>query len=271
MSSRKRQRQAEVRQRVAQAQAEQRRAQRNQRLVLGGAVVAAVALLAGAVAYGVVHASSDSSKVTTSTVRPTTAADYGKTPCPAGDGSSPRTTTFTSPPKGCIDPNDHYSATFTTSVGTFQVDLDAQAAPVTVNNFVVLAEYHYYDGTTFHRVVPGYVVQGGDANGKPPGTGSPGYTIADEFPHSLSDFTAGSLAMANTGAAHTGASQFFIWVGPNQLPSPDYSLFGKVSSGMATVIKIEQGGSPSGTPDKPVQLLHVTIGQASLTSTSTTA
>ena len=264
MSSGKRQRQQEMRRRVAQAQAEQRRARRNQRLVLGGAAVAALVVIVGLVAFAVVHASSSGTSTTTSTVRPTTAADFGKTPCPAGDGSSPRQITFTSPPKLCIDLNGHYTAIFTTSVGTFQVDLLAQAAPVTVNNFVVLAEYHYYDGTTFHRVIPDYVVQGGDANGKPPGTGSPGYTIADEFPRSLSDYTVGSLAMANTGAPHSGASQFFIWVGPNPLPGPNYSLFGKVSSGMSTVTKIEAGGSASGTPSDPVKLLTVTIGQASL-------
>ncbi len=265
MSSGKRQRQQEMRRRVAQAQAEQRRARRNQRLVLGGVVVAALVLIVGIIAFAVTHTSSDTA-TTTSTVRPTTAADFGKTACPAGDGSGPRQTKFTSPPKKCIDVNAHYSAMFTTSVGAFTVDLDAQAAPVTVNNFVVLAEYHYYDGTTFHRVIPDYLVQGGDANGKPPGTGSPGYTIADEFPKSLSDYTVGSLAMANTGAPHSGASQFFIWVGPNALPAPSYSLFGQVSSGMDTVTKIEQGGSPSGTPSDPVTLLTVTIGQASLTT-----
>ncbi len=249
---------------MARAQADQRRAQRNQRLVLGGAVVAALVVIVGLIAFAVVHASSSGTGTTTTTVRPTTAADFGQTPCPAEDGTSPRKITFTSPPKQCIDVNGHYSATFTTSVGTFRVDLDAQSAPVTVNNFVVLAEYHYYDGTTFHRVIPDYVVQGGDANGTPPGTGSPGYTIADEFPRSLSDYTAGSLAMANTGAPHSGASQFFIWVGPNPLPGPDYSLFGKVTGGMATVTKIARGGSASGTPSDPVKLLSVTIGQASL-------
>lgn len=264
MSSGKRQRQQEMRRRVAQAQAEQRRARRNQRLVLAGAVGAAAVVLVGLIAFAVIHASSSGTKTTTSTVRPTTAADFGQTPCPPGDGTGPRQIKFTSPPKQCIDVNGHYSATFTTSVGTFEADLDAQAAPVTVNNFVVLAEYHYYDGTTFHRVIPGYVVQGGDANGKPPGTGSPGYTIADELPKSLSDYTVGSLAMANAGTPHSGGSQFFIWVGPNPLPGPKYSLFGKVSSGMATVTKIEQGGSASGTPSQPVKLLTVTIGQASL-------
>jgi len=266
MSSGKRQRQQEMRRRVAQAQAEQQRSRRNQRLALGGAVVLAIVVVVGIVVVVVTHAHSNSSKSTTTTVRPTTASDFGTTPCPAGDGSSPRRITFTSAPAKCIDFSGHYTAKFTTSAGDFTVTLDAARAPVTVNNFVVLAEYHYYDGTTFHRVIPGYVAQGGDANGKPPGTGSPGYTIADEFPSSLSDYTAGSLSMANTGAAHSGSSQFFIWVGPDALPSPSYSLFGQVTSGMATVTKIEQGGSPSGTPSDPVRILSVTIGQASLTS-----
>ena len=117
---------------------------------------------------------------------------------------------------------------------------------------MVLAEYHYYDGTTFHRVIPGYVVQGGDATGKPPGTGTPGYTIADEFPKSLSDYTAGSVAMANTGAAHSGRLPVLHLGRAHALPGPNYSLFGQVSSGMATVTKIVQAGSPTGTPSQPV-------------------
>jgi cyclophilin family peptidyl-prolyl cis-trans isomerase len=263
MSSGRRQRQQAMRQRVAAAQADQRRAARRQRVLLVGGAVVAVTVLIGFVVLIIVHATSGDSGTTTSTVRPTTASDFGKTPCPAGDAHK---VTFTSAPARCTDPTGHYVAKFVTTAGDFTVTLDAARAPVTVNNFVVLAEYHYYDGTIFHRVIPGYVVQGGDATGSPPGTGHPGYTIADEFPKSRSDFTAGSVAMANTGAAHSGASQFFIWVGPHALPSPNYALFGQVSSGMATVTKIAQAGSPVGAPSVPVTIESVTIGQVGITS-----
>ncbi len=267
MSPGKGQRQSEARRRIDRAQAEQRRANRQRRLVLvGGTIVAAGVLVSLVVLLLVHHSSSSGSASTSTTVRPTTAADFGSGACPAGDGSSPRKVTFTSAPKNCIDPTQHYSANFVTTAGNFSVTLDSVRAPVTVNNFVVLAEYHYYDGTTFHRVIPGYVVQGGDATGKPPGTGNPGYSIADEFPSSLSDYTVGSVSMANTGAPHSGGSQFFIWMGPNQLPGPNYSLFGQVTSGLDVVRKIEAGGSPSGTPTNPVTIRSVTIGNAVITS-----
>jgi len=135
-----------------------------------------------------------------------------------------------------------------------------------VNNFVVLALYHYYDGTVFHRAIPGYIVQGGDANGHPPGTGSPGYTIVDEFPSSLSAYVPGTIAMANTGAPHSGASQFFFWMGPNPLPGPNYSAFGKVVAGLDVVRQIEATGSPSGAVVHPVTIRAVTIGAAQVTS-----
>ncbi len=266
MSPSRRDRQQELSKRVAQAQAEARRSDRNRRLTLIGAGLLAVAILAGVATAIVVHTrSSSSSSTTPTTVRATTGSDFGSTPCPAGGGAS-RQLHFTSKPRHCIDFSAHYSATFTTTAGTFTVALDAAQAPVTVNNFVVLAEYHYYDGSTFHRVIPDYVVQGGDPTGKPPGTGSPGYTIADELPASLSDYVAGSVAMANTGAPNSGGSQFFIWVGPQKLPSPTYSLFGQVSQGMDVVRKIATGGSASGTPAHPVTITSIAIGQASLVS-----
>jgi cyclophilin family peptidyl-prolyl cis-trans isomerase len=261
--------QRERRQRLEQAQAEQRRAERRRRLVIIGGVALVVLVVAGmATAYALEGSGSNdqSGAGATTTTRPVTPSDFGTTPCPNPDGSSPRTTHFHSAPKLCIDRTGTFTAQFQTSEGSFSVTLDSAAAPVTVNNFVVLALYHYYDGTTFHRVIPGYIVQGGDANGHPPGTGDPGYTIADEFPSSVSDFQVGSIAMANTGQPHSGGSQFFIWLGPNQLPSPAYSLFGTVTSGLAVVKKIEALGSPSGTPTTTVTLQKVTVGEAQITS-----
>ncbi len=262
-----------MRTRVEAARAEQRKADRQRRLILIGGTVTAVVVVVGLVILLVVHQTSDSSKASDTTVRPTTAADFGKGPCPAGDGTSERKTTFTSAPKQCIDPSGHYSATFETSAGQFIVSLDAARAPVTVNNFVVLAEYHYYDGTTFQRVIPDYIIQGGDQPGDQANTGNPGYTIPDELPGSLSDYVPGSMVMANesnpdTGQSkpNSGGSEFFIWVGPQKLPAPTYSLFGQVTSGMDVVNRIAAGGSSSGTPANPVKINSVIIGQAQVTS-----
>jgi cyclophilin family peptidyl-prolyl cis-trans isomerase len=146
-----------------------------------------------------------------------------------------------------------------TDVGTFNVALDAKAAPKTVNNFVFLAREHFYDGVTFHRVIPGFVVQGGDPQGN--GSGGPGYKFADELPKAGA-YKVGSLAMANSGP-NTNGSQFFIITGSQgtQLP-PNYSLFGNVNSGMDVVKNIEAGGSSSGTPTTVHKMTRVTITES---------
>jgi cyclophilin family peptidyl-prolyl cis-trans isomerase len=167
--------------------------------------------------------------------------------CPAEDGSSPRATEFSAPPPMCIDPDLAHEAVITTDAGEFTIALDSEAAPVTVNNFVVLARYGFYDGVAFHRVIPGFVVQGGDAVGDPPGTGNPGYRLADELPDSVADYTEGSVAMANSGP-DTNGSQWFVWMGPQPLPAPAYSLFGQVIDGLDVVRAIEADGSPMGDP-----------------------
>ncbi len=123
----------------------------------------------------------------------------------------------------------------------------AEAAPLTVNNFVVLSRYHYFDGVAFHRVIPGFVVQGGDPVGPSPGQGGPGYSFADELPGAVEDYVEGSLAMANSGPG-TNGSQFFVWLGPDPLPSPAYSLFGTVTEGLDVLRAIEADGTPEGTP-----------------------
>jgi cyclophilin family peptidyl-prolyl cis-trans isomerase len=167
-------------------------------------------------------------------------------PCPSPDGSSPRTIRFSEPPPMCIDPTKRYTATMETSLGTLVIALDAAAAPVTVNNFVFLARYHYYDGVTFHRVIKGFVCQGGDPEGT--GRGGPGYRFADELPKT-GRYEVGSLAMANAGP-NTNGSQFFIISGADgcRLP-PQYSLFGKVVKGLEIVEAMQSVATGSG--DKP--------------------
>jgi cyclophilin family peptidyl-prolyl cis-trans isomerase len=140
-----------------------------------------------------------------------------------------------------------------------RIALDPIAAPKTVNNFVVLARYHYFDGIVFHRIIPGFVLQGGDPEGS--GRGGPGYTFEDELP-APGRYELGSLAMANAGP-DTNGSQFFVISGPDgvRLP-PQYSLFGKVVSGLDVVAKIDALGTRSGQPKERVVIDSVTITEA---------
>ncbi|MDQ6616672.1 MAG: peptidylprolyl isomerase [Actinomycetota bacterium] len=177
--------------------------------------------------------------------------------CPAADGSSPKRQRFSERPPMCIDPAKRYSAEMVTNQGTMQIELDALAAPKTVNNFVFLARYHYFDGIVFHRVIPGFVLQGGDPEGR--GTGGPGYKFEDELPKA-GRYELGSLAMANAGP-NTNGSQFFIISGPSgmQLP-PQYSLFGKVVAGLDVVAAIDALGTPgAGKPRQRIVIESVTI------------
>ena len=182
---------------------------------------------------------------------------------PNADGSSSQRQHFDSPPPMIIDTAKAYTATMVTSKGTLEIVLDALGAPVTVNSFVFLARWHYYDGVIFHRVIPGFVVQGGDPTGT--GSGGPGYTIADELPKAGSPtYPLYSLAMANTGAANTGGSQFFIITGPSgeQLPAT-YSLFGQVISGQSVAKAINNAGSTAGVPPTVThRMISVTISEA---------
>jgi cyclophilin family peptidyl-prolyl cis-trans isomerase len=159
----------------------------------------------------------------------------------------------------CIDVSKRYTATMATTKGTMTIALDPQSAPTTVNNFVFLARYHYFDGIVFHRIIPGFVLQGGDPTGT--GTGGPGYRFADELPPP-GRYELGSLAMANAGP-DTNGSQFFVISGPDgmRLP-PNYSLFGKVVSGLETVASIDAVGSKSGKPTERVAIEAVTIAEA---------
>jgi peptidylprolyl isomerase len=177
---------------------------------------------------------------------------------PAVDGSSPQQRKFDQEPPMVIDPNKRYTATMVTSHGTLVISLDPLAAPKTVNSFVFLARYHYYDGVIFHRIIPGFVLQGGDPTGT--GTGGPGYKYADELP-SAGKYQVGSLAMANAGP-NTNGSQFFVISGPDGAGLPPlYSLFGAVVSGGDVVTTINAVGTPSGKPKERVVIESVTIAE----------
>jgi cyclophilin family peptidyl-prolyl cis-trans isomerase len=159
---------------------------------------------------------------------------------------------WSSPPEMVIDPSKRYTAKMSTSMGELVIALDAIAAPKTVNNFVFLAREGYYDGVIFHRIIQGFMCQGGDPTGK--GTGGPGYKFADELPNPRT-YEIGSVAMANAGP-NTNGSQFFIVSGPSGvgLP-PQYSLFGKVVKGLEVVDQMEK--VKTGPGDKPVQDLTI--------------
>ena len=158
-----------------------------------------------------------------------------------------------------INENATYTATMKTSQGTITIKLDPKQAPKTVNNFVFLSKQGFYNGGTFHRVIPGFMIQGGDPTGT--GSGGPGYQVADELPHA-GQYKIGSVAMANAGP-DTNGSQFFIVTGPNgvSLP-PQYSLFGQVTSGQSVADAISNvPRDASDKPNTPVTIDSVTIAE----------
>src|SRR5512136_1621563 len=137
-----------------------------------------------------------------------------------------------------IDPKKKYKATFKTEKGDFTIELYADKAPRTVNNFVFLARDGFYDGVTFHRVIKDFMVQGGDPTGT--GTGGPGYNFADEFHPSLRHSGPGILSMANAGP-NTNGSQFFITHVATPWLDGKHSVFGRVIAGQDGVNAIKQG------------------------------
>lgn len=142
------------------------------------------------------------------------------------------------PPEMQIDSAKNYSVTVETDKGTIEIDLFAGEAPRTVNNFVFLAREGFYNGVAFHRVIPDFMVQGGDPTGS--GMGGPGYRFEDEFDNNPHRHEMGSLSMANAGP-NTNGSQFFICHGPQPHLDGRHTVFGKVSSGQDVVDAIAQG------------------------------
>ena len=168
-------------------------------------------------------------------------------PFPALDGSAPKKQKFNESPEMGIDPSKRYTATMDTSLGTIVIALDAVNAPGTVNNFVFLALLHYYDGVIFHRIINGFMCQGGDPTGT--GTGGPGYRFKDEPVKQR--YQLGSVAMANAGP-DTNGSQFFLISGASGvgLP-PQYNHFGQIVKGMDVLEKMQSVKTARG--DRPVE------------------
>ena len=143
---------------------------------------------------------------------------------------------YSEPPPMTMDTSKQYTSTIETEKGIIVLELFASDVPVTVNNFVFLAREGFYDDTTFHRVIPDFMAQGGDPTGT--GTGGPGYKFADEF--TKRTHVAGALSMANSGP-NTNGSQFFITYTPQPHLDGNHSVFGQLIEGMDVLKKIEPG------------------------------
>jgi cyclophilin family peptidyl-prolyl cis-trans isomerase len=270
---RARQRAAREARLAAEAQSQKRRKQiRNGiiAVVLVGVIVGIVFLVSGG---------SNNAKASKSTTTTTVAAKGSdaklqaqanevavKAGCPASTKTTVNTQKYSSAPAMTIDTSKTYTATVVTTAGTFDIALDAKTAPITVNNFVFLADKGYYHCVIFHRVIPGFMDQTGDPTGT--GDGGPGYTIKDENPAKAASaseqYPLGSVAMANTGQPNSGGSQFFVVAGAQGESLPNtYALFGSVTSGMNVVDTINQQGSTSGVPpDVTQRMLSVTIHES---------
>ena len=240
-------------------------------MVLVGIIVGIVFLVSGGNNNG-----DSKSKATTTTAASGKSADAKlqatanevavKAGCPASTKTTVNTQKYSSAPAMTIDTSKNYTATVVTTAGTFDIALDAKTAPITVNNFVFLADKGYYHCVIFHRVIPDFMDQTGDPTGT--GEGGPGYTIQDENPPKAANpaqqYPLGSVAMANTGQPNTGGSQFFIVAGSQGESLPNtYALFGSVTSGMNVVDTINQQGSAAGVPpDVTQRILSVTIHES---------
>ena len=146
--------------------------------------------------------------------------------------------TYNAAPEMQIDTDTTYRATISTPKGDILIDLFPEHAPKTVNNFVVLARDGFYDGLTFHRVIPNFMIQGGDPNGT--GTGGPGYKFEDETVGNPLKHTTGALSMANAGP-NTNGSQFFITHAPQPHLDGRHTVFGTVVEGQDVVDSVRQG------------------------------
>ena len=184
----------------------------------------------------------------------------GPATCAEADGSSPKYGQFEGGPPMCLQDGSTYRALIETNYGTLHVDLRADIAPVTVNSFVNLARFHYFDGTTCHRAIQGFVVQCGDPTGT--GRGGPGYEFDDELDQ-IEPYQIGSLAMANAGP-NTNGSQWFIITGDDGAMLPaNYTLFGQViDDDMNLVYQLDSVANPQdGPPLQPIDIISISIDE----------
>jgi peptidyl-prolyl cis-trans isomerase B (cyclophilin B) len=177
--------------------------------------------------------------------------------CERVQAPEPKRASFKAP-KQTVKQGEALTAVVDTSCGSFEIALDTKRAPKTVNSFVFLSNEGFYDNLTFHRIVPGFVIQGGDPEGA--GTGGPGYTVDEKPPANLA-YTKGIVAMAKSSADPPGrsGSQFYVVTGADAGLPPEYALVGKVSEGFDTVARIDKLGTPQETPKQTVLIEGITI------------
>ncbi len=277
MNQDKRQRQKAGRQARLQAEEKARKRKQNIRRLVTVVIVAAVVV---GISYLIFKPSSSKSSTTTTvaptTTRPAPAGGSGNTSpsaittsadCPASYTATLNKPSYGAPPM-TIDPSKTYTATVTTDVGMFTMQLDPKTSPKATNSFVYLADHHFFDCIVFHRVIQTFMDQTGDPTGT--GSGGPGYQFTEAGPATATpQYPIGSVAMANSDNPastnpSTNGSQFFVVTGPEgESLAPDYTVFGKVTSGMDVLDKINADGSAAtsstGTPVKLHRIVSVTI------------
>ena len=188
---------------------------------------------------------------------PATETETASDPAPAGcktvDEPKPRPDGSLKKPAGKLDPKKTWTATVKTNCGTFAFELDVKNAPNASASIAYLAGKKFFDGTVFHRIVPGFVIQGGDPTGS--GSGGPGYSTVDK-PRANASYKQGAVAMAKTGdePAGTAGSQFFVVTGADAGLPPDYAVVGKVTSGLAIVTRIGKLGDQAEQPTTTVEI-----------------
>ena len=294
MASSKRQRKKENHEaRRAALEAARKRQQRKRQLLNFGGLGVGVLLLAVALVFIAGRGGDDKTPTTTTT---TTAAEKdpakelasappvpagrtitGDTPCPKPTGEA-RVSKFEKAPPTCIDPSKTYRAVFTTSAGVIKATLDTKRTPQTTNNFVVLARYGYYDGSSFQRSEPSIdIIQGGAPNTQSISDPGPGYTIPDEG-GKFDSYAEGDLVMARTGAPNSASAQYLFSVGPKTTSlgsQGTYVTFGQIVEGLDVVKKVLASHVPcppdaaasgsacsGGAPQPPVVVQTVTIEEA---------
>jgi peptidyl-prolyl cis-trans isomerase B (cyclophilin B) len=177
--------------------------------------------------------------------------------CKQVEAPKPKHVSFKAP-KQTVKKGEKLTAVVATSCGTFDIALDTKRAPKTVNSFAFLSEEGFYDGLTFHRIAPGFVIQGGDPLGN--GTGGPGYSVDEKPPANLA-YTKGVVAMAKSSAEPPGrsGSQFFVVLGADAGLPAEYALVGKVDKGLDVVERIGKLGTPAEKPKQTVLIEKISI------------
>ncbi|HVQ58992.1 MAG TPA: peptidylprolyl isomerase [Solirubrobacterales bacterium] len=222
--------------------------------ILAGFALVAIAVVAAVL---ISRSGGDDGDSTSASGGDSTTASSGG--CKEVEAPEPKKVQLDAPEEGqVVEKGDEATVVMETSCGTFEIALDTERAPKTANSFAYLAEEGFYDDTIFHRVVPGFVIQGGDPLGT--GTGGPGYSVDEKPPPSLS-YTKGLVAMAKSSADPPGrsGSQFYVVTSPDAGLPAEYALVGKVTRGYDAVERIEKLGGPEEKPKQTVLIEQATV------------